>query len=93
MNIRPLNNDVLITPINYCDLFPSRLFVINPEERNNKINFFKVLAVSAKVTAVKIGDVILVEYGKHTPPVMMDGIRCAITAEKDISAVLYETEE
>lgn len=86
--IRLLNKDVLITPINKNEVFESIIHVVESDEHQQPLNYFRVLKVSPEVTEVQKDDIIMLRMGNHTPVVYVDTFRVAITSEDDVEAVV-----
>jgi len=91
--LRLFKKDILITPIKKNDVRSSIIHVVEDEEGQEKLNYFKVLQVSEKVTMVKEGDVVLVEHLGHTPPMVWNDVKCAVTSEDDVVAVLDDYQQ
>lgn len=87
-SIRLMNKDILIRPKPVSELRQSLIIPIYKQEQREKANLFEVLKVSGRVVQVKAGDVVLVPYIAHTPIMMIDGIRVAITDENTIMGVI-----
>jgi hypothetical protein len=88
--IRLLRKDVLITSIDKNEVVKSVIHVIEHDEQQQALNYFKVLRVSDKVTEVVPGDIIILGMGNHTVPVMVENMLVAVTSEDDIEAVVEE---
>lgn len=87
--LRLMRRDVLIKSKNKNEFLRTDNLIYVPEDKKeDKIQFYEVLIISDKVTMFKVGDIILLEWGEHTLPMEWNGIRCAVTSEDDILAVL-----
>jgi co-chaperonin GroES (HSP10) len=86
--LRLFRKDVLIEPFKKNDLGTSLIHVVESDEGKQKLNYFKVLQVSDKVTMFGVGDVILIEHLDHTVPMLFNDIKCAVTSEDDVVAVI-----
>lgn len=89
-DIKLLREDILIKKHPLKNMLSSIIDVISDDEQKEKLNWFEVLSVSENVTEVVVGDVILLEYLKHTIPVELDGEMCAITEQQYIVGVLED---
>jgi co-chaperonin GroES (HSP10) len=84
-----LRKDVLLKPYDYDKVNPSNIIVVEDEKQTDKaMGYYEVLKTSSDVTEVKPGDVVVLEFRKHTIPMRWEGDLCAITSEEDIVAVL-----
>lgn len=86
--LRLLNDDILVTYMEQQKYVSDIIDVINPKERQESVQYFKVVRVSPKVTDVKVGDTILLELGHHTIPFTINIDRYAITSVKEVIAVI-----
>jgi co-chaperonin GroES (HSP10) len=86
--LRLFRKDVLIEPFKKNDLNSSIIHIVEEDEGKQKLNYFKVLQVSEKVTMVNVGDVVLIEHLDHTVPMLFNDTKCAVTSEDDIVAVI-----
>lgn len=87
--LKLLNKDILIKkkPIN--DLRSGSIHLVLENEQREGVNFFEVVQVSDKVTEVRAGDVIILPYGAHTIPFVMDDHQeYAITDEDQVMGVV-----
>jgi co-chaperonin GroES (HSP10) len=66
----------------------SSLIHIEDKNGNNDINYYDVVNVGSKVIDVKVGDVILVKFGNHMTPVVIDGVKYSLTDEEHVEGVL-----
>ena len=85
-----LKKDILVEPVKNQEVNPSEIIVVDSEEKNEALLYFRVLVISDNVTMVREGDVIILQHGDHTPPVRWNGVLCAVTSEDDVVAVLEE---
>lgn len=88
MNLRPLHDDVLVTPKDSNEISDSVIYI--KDDRKDGTNWFSVLAVGDDVKEIKVGDIVLLKFGDHTVPVDVDGVRVAVSSEKDVLAVMGE---
>jgi len=86
----PMHNDILVHMIPQSDIFKSDIIIIDSEEKNKEMSYFKVLKVSPLVTDVVVGDTIILPHLGHTPPFELGGIMCAVVGERDVVGVLDE---
>ena len=86
--LKLFKRDVLIAPVDTSVVEKSIVYVKREDENKKKLNYFEVLDVSSQVTMVKPGDIILLEYMKHTLVMEWNNKMCAITSEDEISAVI-----
>lgn len=87
-SIRLMNRDVLIRPKPLNEIQSSSIVVVSKKEQNEKANWFEVVKVSSRVKEVNVGDTVLVPYATHTPIMLVDNQRMAITDEDSIIGVI-----
>jgi co-chaperonin GroES (HSP10) len=91
INIRPINNDVLLKMVR-PRVSESVIYVEPQTDETQKV--FEVLAISDKVKHVSVGDMVVVPWTRITNPftVDIDGepVKVGITDEKELLAVLGE---
>lgn len=83
-----LKRDILIRALDINERIDSVIHVQLAEQHTDKLNYFEVLQVSDQVTMIKAGDTILLDHLKHTPPFFWNDVKCAVTSEDDVSAVI-----
>jgi len=86
--IRLLKKDILIRPMDVNEYTSSIIYIKKDNQHEDKLNYFEVLQVSDQVTLMKAGDTIMLEHLKHTPPFMLNSVKCAVTSEDDVAAVI-----
>lgn len=88
-----LNMDVLLTLKPKTEVEGSR-FILKETIDESNLQFFTVLAKSSKVTMVNVGDTVIADWKRITPPfeAIIDGTKMnvGITAEEEILAVLED---
>jgi co-chaperonin GroES (HSP10) len=89
MELKMIHKDILIKSKNKNN-YISTSIILPKDSKDDKINFYEVIKISKKVTMVKNGDIILLENGNHTIPIMWKDQRCAVTSEDDVIGVLEE---
>jgi len=89
VNFKPLNNNVLIKLPEIKETTNSGIIkseAMLAEEKKSKQDYFTVVAVSAEVTCVKIGDLILV--ANHSIPIIIiEGLQYGIIHYTSIQGV------
>lgn len=88
MKVKLMNRDILIKPEPIDNVSGSSLLLVLDDEGKEDANYFRVLEVSKRVTEVKQGDIILLEFAMHTEPMYIDDQRVAVTSEEKILGVL-----
>lgn len=90
--VRLFKKDILIEPIkkNDAGVHNSSIIVVERQEQQEKLNYFRVLKVADGVTDVKPGEIVLVGYGDHTTPFDLNGKLVAISDVMKVVGVLSE---
>lgn len=86
--LKALRNNIIITPKHENEVTNSTIFI--RDTRDKKSNWFTVLAVGEQCRYVKKGDVILLNYGDHTPPIYMNNTLMAVSDESKVICVAEE---
>ncbi len=86
--LRLFRRDILIEPYKKNEVHKSIIHVVEEDEGKEKLNYFKVLQVSTKVTMINEGDIVLIEHLDHTVPMLFNDIKCAVTSEDDVVAIM-----
>lgn len=91
MKLKLLKKDILIKKKSINEITKSRIHLVLADEQKEGANYFEVVQVSPEVTEFKAGDTILLPFGAHTIPfVMDDGQEYAISDELQVMGVLEE---
>lgn len=89
IDLKPINNDVIIKKVRN-NIKEGTIFINPDADETQKV--FDIIAVSDKVTSVKVGERVIIPWTRITDPFehMIDGERCMIgvTDEKEILAVI-----
>lgn len=88
IKIRLLKKDILIRPLDVNEYTNSIIHIKKENQHEDKLNYFEVLQVSDQVTLMKTGDTIMLDHLKHTPPFVLNNIKCAVTSEDDVAVVI-----
>lgn len=89
---KPMNDDVLLIHKPARELRGDSSIIFMDDEDKDKVLYFNVLAVGTDTTDVKVGDVVMVEWGRCVPPFDMDvdgkTKKVTITSEKELMAIV-----
>lgn len=86
--IRLLKRDILIRPLDVNEYTNSIIHIKEHGQHDKELNYFEVLQISDKVTMIEVGDTILLHHLQHVPPFDLNGVKCTITSEDEVEAVL-----
>lgn len=85
---RLMRRDILLRPMDVNEYTSSIIHIHKRDQHTEALNYFEVLQISEKVTMMEVGDTVLLPHLKHMPPFTFDGVRCAVTSEDEVIAVL-----
>ncbi len=89
--IRPMGSDVLLRHVD-MNKMKGGVILIHENTDEYTTQYFEILKVGSKVKHVNVGDIVLVPWGRITPPFEVQNsgrdLKVGITDEKEILAIV-----
>lgn len=83
-------DDIIMQEMEDKDIHTNRTLYVKYDRQSddNKIRFYKALAVGPEVKTVKVGDVVMVSWLDTIPAFIWAGSRYTLTTEEKVIAIL-----